>query len=224
MHCRVVSYRRSGLLTCSRPGSIRQRSHITAGPQPCSEPPRSRPTARATRPISRSTRLLCRAAPGRHEHRTIGRAVDPTRARHPPIKSGDGPGYPFSGVPYRVNAGAMLLSSTPTRRYRLDRPRRESTRGSLTPAPGEAPKRLWELQLPGSQPYPSPASLLHRERFSWRVDLVTSGRLLRRGSIQEPGCCEGLGDLADLVQQARADRDPVPQTSPRCSTADRPPP
>jgi hypothetical protein len=36
----------------------------------------------------------------------------------------------------------MLLSSTPTRRYRLDRPRREATRSSLTPAPGEAPKRL----------------------------------------------------------------------------------
>ena len=106
----------------------------------------------------------------------------------------------------------MLLSSTPTRRYRLDRPRRESTRGSLTPAPGEAPKRLWELQLPGSQPYPSPASLLHRERFSWRVDLVTSGRLLRRGSIQEPGRCTCLGDRADLVQQARADRNPVPHT------------
>ena len=106
----------------------------------------------------------------------------------------------------------MLLSSTPTRRYRLDRPRRESTRGSLTPAPGEAPKWLWELQLPGSQPYPSPASLLHRERFSWRVDLVTSGRLLRRGSIQEPGRRAGLGDLPDLVQQARADRDPVPHT------------
>jgi hypothetical protein len=66
----------------------------------------------------------------------------------------------------------MLLSSTPTRRYRLDRPRRESTRGSLTPEQGEAPKRLRQRIPRGRQrrqPPPLRGAGAHRRQPLPRV-------------------------------------------------------
>jgi hypothetical protein len=128
--CLILDYR-ARRRSSSRSGPIRRsrRSQQRGGLVP--EPPRSRPTARATIPISRSKRPLCRAASRGHAHRAIGRTADHGRARHPPTKSADAPAYRFSGVPYWINASTMLPSSTPSTSALKVPQERGSTRYSL---------------------------------------------------------------------------------------------